>query len=350
MCGKHITALLVSLSLLSGALFAQNSEVPADDSEISVEDAYLQSFENMIIKELADSDGRDNKMVALQYINNALDRGDTSAEMHEALESLALEGISTVAREGNRVVNNYPDVRARACEALGRLGTEEAKDTLIEVLNSENEPMVATEAIRALGNMGINNNDETTEMIAWIGRKFNIINPTSSMALEILDAFVQIAEEARACAALLDAGRQLALGDALLAERALLHDALLLVEVAHAVGAGHGAELAADALRLVDLHGAVGGHVRGLGRADGHAGRVRAVLALDGQEVGVDVRPLAALLARVRAHAQDLVPVVAHRNVVDDLAPNRARQAADALVEVSQDGITRHHASPLGES
>ena len=45
MCGKHITALLVSLSLLSGALFAQNSEVPADDSEISVEDAYLQSFD-----------------------------------------------------------------------------------------------------------------------------------------------------------------------------------------------------------------------------------------------------------------------------------------------------------------
>lgn len=193
MCGKHITALLVSLCLFSGVLFAQNSEVPADDSEISVEDAYLQSFENMIIKELADSDGRDNKMVALQYINNALDRGDTSAEMHEALESLALEGISTVAREGNRVVNNYPDVRARACEALGRLGTEEAKDTLIEVLNSENEPMVATEAIRALGNMGINNNDETTEMIAWIGRKFNIINPTSSMALEILDAFEKLA-------------------------------------------------------------------------------------------------------------------------------------------------------------
>lgn len=90
MCGKHITALLVSLCLFSGVLFAQNSEVPTDDSEISVEDAYLQSFENMIIKELADSDGRDNKMVALQYINNALDRGDTSAEMHEALESLAL--------------------------------------------------------------------------------------------------------------------------------------------------------------------------------------------------------------------------------------------------------------------
>ena len=30
-------------------------------------------------------------------------------------------------------------------------------------------------------------------MIAWIGRKFNIINPTSSMALEILDAFEKLA-------------------------------------------------------------------------------------------------------------------------------------------------------------
>ena len=67
----------------------------------------------------------------------------------------------------------------------------------------------------------------------------------------------KIAEEARAAAALGHALRQLALGDLLLAEGALLHHALLLVEIAHAVGAGHGAELAADALRLVDLHGAV---------------------------------------------------------------------------------------------
>ena len=75
--------------------------------------------------------------------------------------------------------------------------------------------------------------------------------------LEGLQTLVQVAEEAGAGTALGHALGQLALGGALLAERALLDDALLLVQVAHAVGAGHGAELAADALRLVDLHGAV---------------------------------------------------------------------------------------------
>ena len=43
------------------------------------------------------------------------------------------------------------------------------------------------------------------------------------------------------------------------------------VQVANAVRARHRAELAADALRLVDLHGAVLGLVRGARRAHLHA-------------------------------------------------------------------------------
>ena len=91
--------------------------------------------------------------------------------------------------------------------------------------------------------------------------------------LEVLDALIEVAEEAGAGAALGHALGQLALSRALLAQRALLHDALLLVEVAHAVGAAHDAELAADALRLVNLNGAVGQLVRAsVGHTDTHWG------------------------------------------------------------------------------
>ena len=68
-------------------------------------------------------------------------------------------------------------------------------------------------------------------------------------ALEVLDALIEVAEEAGAGAALGHALGQLALARALLAQRALLHNALGLVQVAHAIGAGHSAELAADAFQ-----------------------------------------------------------------------------------------------------
>src|SRR5690606_18406804 len=68
--------------------------------------------------------------------------------------------------------------------------------------------------------------------------------------------------------------------DAVDAERAFLHHALDRAVFAGAVGAGPGAELAADALVLVDQHDAVlGALVAGAGRADGDAGRGVAVQA-----------------------------------------------------------------------
>lgn len=188
---RHLVMGVLVLSIgFSSVIFAQQTK---SDSEMTVEDAYLQSFETMIVNELVNSDGRDNKNVALQYIKEAIDRGNVSPEMSAALSSLATESTVTVARESGRIVNNYPDVRAKACEYLGKVGTKEAKDTLLKVLYSEQEPMVMTEAIRSLGNMGINEADETTDMIAKAGRKYNILNPTSSLALEILNAFEKLA-------------------------------------------------------------------------------------------------------------------------------------------------------------
>src|SRR3546814_7587187 len=64
------------------------------------------------------------------------------------------------------------------------------------------------------------------------------------------------------------------------AERALLHRAAVAVELPRAVGAGPGAELAADAEVFVDEDDAVlRPLVGGAGRADGGAGRFLAVQA-----------------------------------------------------------------------
>ncbi|HNY20813.1 MAG TPA: HEAT repeat domain-containing protein [Treponemataceae bacterium] len=191
---KPLSIFAVLILLTGGALQAEEQkEEQKTDSIMTVEEAYLSSVEGVIINELAVAEGRDSKQVALQYIENAIDSGRKGDDIQVALNSLAEEGIGSVVRENGRTMNNFPDVRAKACELLGKMGTAKAKDTLIAVMYSDNEPMVITAAVRSLGELGYNDNDEVVEMINWITRKFDIILPTSSLALEVLNTYEKIA-------------------------------------------------------------------------------------------------------------------------------------------------------------
>ncbi len=166
-------------------------------------------------------------------------------------------------------------------------------------------------------------------------------------ALEGLDPLVEVAKVAGAPAALRDAAGEQTLVDAVGAHVALLDHALVLVEVAHAVGAHAHARLAPDAHVLVDVDDAVLALVGRAGGADLHALGVLAVLALERQEVHLDVGELAALGLGHRPHADDLVPVVADRHVVLNLASHGARKAADASVQIGDDCIAAHSCTPF---
>ena len=173
--------------LLSQAVFAQSK------TETTVEDEYLSSVEDVIITELAASDDYDNKMVALKYLEDAVSDGRTSPDMVASLSRLAGEGVKTQARTNGRVMNNYPDVRAKACDLLGEVPTKESKNMLVSIAAEDKEPMVVTAAIRSLGKIGINENDEVISTIEFIHRKYAALNPTSSLAIEVLNAYESLA-------------------------------------------------------------------------------------------------------------------------------------------------------------
>lgn len=185
---KSLPLIVAILSICAISAHAEGS-----DSIMTVEEAYLNSVEGVIIRELATSEGRDSKIVALQYIENAIDAGRPSEDIQAALNDLASEGITSVVKENGRTMNNFPDVRMKACELLGKMGTTEAKDTLIAVMYSDNEPSVISSAVKSLGELGFNDNDEVVDMINWITRKFDIILPTSSLALEVLNSYEKLA-------------------------------------------------------------------------------------------------------------------------------------------------------------
>jgi hypothetical protein len=184
-------AALVTVSMAAGQTSNANNQ---NSDERSVEESYLQeSVELMVIRETSRADSRDQKLVALEYIGDAIERGNTGEEVRAALEYLSMEGVMNKARENGRLVNNFPDVRRQAAKYLGDLGTEEAKNTLIKICVADPEPMVLQEAVKSLGKIGLNDNEETVNAIAWTVKRFDILNPDNLLALSAIDAFDKLA-------------------------------------------------------------------------------------------------------------------------------------------------------------
>ena len=130
----------------------------------------------------------------MQFLEAAVENGNTNEDIMKALNQLAGEGISTQSRTNGRLMNNFPDIRRRACLALGKVKTEEAKNYLVSVTLAENEPMVISAAVNSLGEIGLNGNDEVVDAIAFANKRNQILNPTSSLASEVIDCYAKLAE------------------------------------------------------------------------------------------------------------------------------------------------------------
>lgn len=186
---KLIIVILITLCS-SYFVFAQQT-VTQDEptTEVTVEQQYLSTVEDVIINELSKSDNFDTKLVALRHIEDALNAGRISPEIEISLESLAGEGVLKQSRTNNRLSNNYPQIRSKACDLLGEVNTEQAKETLLNIATEEKEPMVLASIVRSFGKIGINDDNEVSDTIAWIERRYSIINPTDSLAYEVLDTY-----------------------------------------------------------------------------------------------------------------------------------------------------------------
>ncbi len=149
-----------------------SAAVSAQDGEQTVEEKYLStSVEVSIIRELAQADTRDQKLAAIESIEEMFSDGKIKKgdpQIHAILNSLSGEGISTVVTENRRKTNYYPEVRRRACKLLGELGGEISRDTLIDITQKDDETMVLSQAVYALGIIGMNENNQSLEAIAQV--------------------------------------------------------------------------------------------------------------------------------------------------------------------------------------
>jgi len=196
----------ISLALAFGAS-AQAQSGQSDSSksqgggERTVEEAYLQeSAETMMVRELSHSDDKDSKLVALIYAKKAIDAGRKNDDMRNSLQYLALENNQVITRSAGlgAATNNYPDIRMKACEYLGEFPSVESKNALVQVIgNSKKEdPMVLAEAIRSLGRIGMNDNDEVIHAISDSVSHFSKVGASEDrLAVYTLFALSDLAEK-----------------------------------------------------------------------------------------------------------------------------------------------------------
>ena len=191
---RRFSALIIAAMIVVPAVSGQSG---GSNSEMSIEESYLQeAIEMMIIRETSRADSREQKLIALEYINSALERGSTNDEIRTTLEYLSLEGTSNRVREKGRLMNDYPEVRRQAAKYLGTLGTKEAKTALIRICTSDNEPMVLQEAVKSLGSIGLSDNDDAVNAIVWVANRFNNTTaPDNLLALASVDALDKIAQK-----------------------------------------------------------------------------------------------------------------------------------------------------------
>jgi hypothetical protein len=189
-----VIILMVCFLLPFSNVFSQNQ---SESNETTVEELFLQSIELTVIGEMATNSSRESKLDALAAIEDMVENGrasDNDQDLVSVLEFLSMEGNGIQIRESGLLINNFPEVRRRACESLGKLGGEGAKASLINVLLTEEEPMVLAEAAYGLGTIGINDDNQVTQALAYSILGQNIMSPDNNYAFAVLLAFEKIAE------------------------------------------------------------------------------------------------------------------------------------------------------------
>lgn len=186
-----------ALSVLLILVFAAIAQLGySQETELTIEELYLQNAEVRIVREQAVSQDRDMKLLALENIQEMLDDGKLSTgapEAHFVLNYLSGEGLTHTVTENGRLTNYFPEVRRRAVNLLGQLGGENSQETLISVLLNDVEPMVMAEAAYALGQLGNNEDNFASQAIANVILFEDIALPDNNLAFASLLAFEKLA-------------------------------------------------------------------------------------------------------------------------------------------------------------
>jgi hypothetical protein len=163
-------------------------------TETTAEEAYLSTSSELLVGILAEQPDIESKLDALEEAANIIDTGHASDNIRKTLEALAGEGTMVESRLNGRLINNYFEVRLRACELLGKIHTPQAKEALKQVLAADSEPSIMASAVRSIGAIGINdaNDDAVIAITEAVKKNNNAGNADSNLAAAALESLEKL--------------------------------------------------------------------------------------------------------------------------------------------------------------
>ena len=185
---RHLIVFILIITLYI-PVFAQ------DNKEKEVEEIYLKNPELRVIKEQVLSSDFQTQLVALDSIEGMVKDGIVNTEVENLVVILGTEGMSSIKYSGTIVINDFPEVRRKACTILGKVGTEKSKAALIQILLSEKEAIVKAEAAYALGIIGTDEKGEAVSAIDWVIEREDTVNPDNNFAYAAILALEKIADK-----------------------------------------------------------------------------------------------------------------------------------------------------------
>jgi len=186
---KRLFSFMLTVFFIVSAAAAQDSSGTASKQA---------SLNLMVFKGIYGADGLTIRKNTLKSISDAVEQGNTSDEIYDALEYLSMEGLKNRTMQRGQLLNDYPSVRRDVARELGKIGTEKAADILIQVCRNETAFDAQREAINALGNIGINDNGKTIDAILSIPklRSYDVQSTTDidfeRLVSSAIDAFDKI--------------------------------------------------------------------------------------------------------------------------------------------------------------
>lgn len=199
MKSKLALIVLVAVLVAVPALYSQQSgDSVSREKTATIEELYLQSGDIMIMREMAFLTDRDMKLTSLSMIEESIKDGTFSTGdpgAHFVLDYLSEEGIGRIVQESNRTVNYFPMVRREACRLLGELGGENSKQSLLNVLRIDDDPVVLAEAVYALGVIGDDEEGEVSQAIAYALQNQDQLVPNDNFAHASLLAIEKLIEK-----------------------------------------------------------------------------------------------------------------------------------------------------------
>lgn len=184
---KKIGLLIIFIIIFSQIAFSE-----------TIEEQRLRMREQKIMTYIyqARNGDRNQKIDVLDKILAEFDTLKYSADDKKLVDLVVFlteEGSTRQEFENGRLVNDFPEVRRKSVQVLGKLGGDEARDALINILINDQSAAVRAEACLSLAKVGDNTNGEALSALVYIYR--STYKPDPNFVMAIIQAVKELAKD-----------------------------------------------------------------------------------------------------------------------------------------------------------